>query len=248
MRLKCLMVSREIHEIFTSFQGEGSLLGRRQIFIRFRGCSLNCFYCDTKNARTKDLMASPTDVEEVIRRIESLITPDLHSISFTGGEPLESCDLLMELASRCKTLGLACYLETAGVDADAFKKVVDLFDYAAIDVKLQNHRAVSTHEAWSRLYQEELVCIRIAATSGLYTIVKIVIPEDTAPRMIADVCHDISEYAIDLILQPLTGGKAPSIELLLELSAVAGAYLKNRVMVIPQVHRLYRDGFGSRFM
>jgi organic radical activating enzyme len=242
------MVSREIYEIFTSFQGEGSLLGRRQIFIRFSGCSLNCFYCDTKNARTKDLMASPTDVEAVIRRIETLITPDLHSIAFTGGEPLESCDLLMELASRCKALGISCYLETAGVDADAFRKVLDRFDYAAIDVKLQNHMAVATSEKWNRLYHEEIECIRIAATAGLYTIVKIAIPDDTTPEMIADVCHDISRYGLELVLQPLTGRKAPSVELLLELSAVAGAYLKERVMVIPQVHRLYRDGFGKGFM
>ena len=241
------MVSREIYEIFTSFQGEGPLVGRRQIFIRFRGCSLTCFYCDTKDSRVEDPSLPPTDPEKVLEEVKKLITPDLHSVSFTGGEPLESIELLEELASRCRELGISCYLETAGVDANSFKNVVYLFDYAAIDVKLYNHRAVMDEGAWKRLYREELECIRTSAASGLHTIVKIVVPDDTTPKMIADVCHDISGYELDLVLQPITGKKAPSVELLLELSAVAGKCLKNRVMVIPQVHTLYRDIAGKKF-
>ncbi|HNS26376.1 MAG TPA: 7-carboxy-7-deazaguanine synthase QueE, partial [Methanobacteriaceae archaeon] len=33
-----------INEVFSSIQGEGKLVGRRQVFIRFSGCNLDCNY------------------------------------------------------------------------------------------------------------------------------------------------------------------------------------------------------------
>ena len=41
-------VSGRIAEVFRSFQGEGLLLGRRQVFVRLAGCSVGCRYCDTE--------------------------------------------------------------------------------------------------------------------------------------------------------------------------------------------------------
>ncbi|MCW8893095.1 MAG: radical SAM protein, partial [Deltaproteobacteria bacterium] len=37
----------DLIEIFSSIQGEGLLVGYRQIFLRFPECNLNCHYCDT---------------------------------------------------------------------------------------------------------------------------------------------------------------------------------------------------------
>ena len=38
----------KINEIFSSIQGEGPVVGYKQLFIRFCGCNLNCDYCDTE--------------------------------------------------------------------------------------------------------------------------------------------------------------------------------------------------------
>ena len=38
----------KINEIFSSIQGEGPIVGYKQLFIRFCGCNLHCDYCDTE--------------------------------------------------------------------------------------------------------------------------------------------------------------------------------------------------------
>ena len=113
-----------ISEIFSSIQGEGgsvegSCFGKRQIFVRFSGCNLiekkfgseGCFWCDSPQARLKmpekfqfeeipgsqELLSekNPVKISRIIDIIKRLITPGLHSISFTGGEPLYQIDLIL---------------------------------------------------------------------------------------------------------------------------------------------------------
>ena len=44
-------------EKFVSINGESKFAGQLAVFIRFRGCNLNCVYCDTKWANTADAPA-----------------------------------------------------------------------------------------------------------------------------------------------------------------------------------------------
>ena len=80
------MMKAPIIEIFSSFQGEGLLIGQRQIFVRFAGCNLNCNYCDTNDSKSEKSgkLMTPQQVTDEINR---LLTPDCRTISFTGGEP-----------------------------------------------------------------------------------------------------------------------------------------------------------------
>ncbi|MBI2447469.1 MAG: 7-carboxy-7-deazaguanine synthase QueE, partial [Candidatus Omnitrophica bacterium] len=54
----------KISEIFSSIQGEGLYLGKRQIFVRFYGCNMRCAYCDTMPSRYEEL-----SIDEVLKRI-----------------------------------------------------------------------------------------------------------------------------------------------------------------------------------
>ena len=41
-------------EQFVSINGEGTKAGELAVFIRFKGCNLNCSYCDTQWAHRQD--------------------------------------------------------------------------------------------------------------------------------------------------------------------------------------------------
>ena len=43
-----------VAEQFVSINGEGTKAGELAVFIRFKGCNLNCSYCDTQWANRQD--------------------------------------------------------------------------------------------------------------------------------------------------------------------------------------------------
>jgi organic radical activating enzyme len=253
-----------ITEIFDSFQGEGPYAGRRQIFIRFAGCSLHCFYCDTSYAKDphpkfctffggssmihSEKISNPMSTKAAVDCITELrtSTPDLHSICYTGGEPLSSAAFVKEIAAEAKSMQLKNFLETSGNSAKRFDSVADYFDFASIDIKLRSHLAVEERD-YDNLYGNELECIRIAVDRGIETIVKVIVVKNTPVGEIEQICKDLAGLDIKFVLQPVTAHPsmqnadadivAPDVKELFELSATAGRSLEH-VMVIPQVHKV----------
>ena len=258
------MKSGYITELFSSFQGEGPYVGRRQIFIRFAGCPYSCFYCDTPSAKEpkpsvctvfgnaehnnsfgkaflskKRFIENPMSSHLVLELLTELRTHDLHSVSYTGGEPLLYAAFVKEIAKGAREMHLKNYIETNGYSARAFASLVDLFDFASIDIKLRSHQASTDYD---KQYKNELECIRIAAERGLETIVKVVVIKDTAIDEIEKICKDLVGLNIKFVLQPVTDESAqrdivPGIKELFAISELAGAFLHD-VMVIPQVHKI----------
>ena len=58
-------------ERFTSINGEGTHAGRLAAFIRFRGCTLSCSYCDTVWANRMDAPAEMLSVREIVSFVEA---------------------------------------------------------------------------------------------------------------------------------------------------------------------------------
>jgi 7-carboxy-7-deazaguanine synthase len=141
-----------LHSVFCSIQGEGVFLGAPQIFLRFAGCNLNCYYCDTPDALTAKPLAliEQTPFSGIFNKTANPLTPDyllkqifklqglypaFHSLSLTGGEPLLHADFLKEFLPRIKRKGLLVFLETNGTLPDELNKIIRWVDIVSMDIK-----------------------------------------------------------------------------------------------------------------
>ena len=211
-------------EIFSSYQGEGgvvrgSCFGRRQIFIRFAGCDLNCEWCDTAKSRNPKYpecsvettpgswkfatYKNPVDEEFVIDQVLNLSTKDFHSVALTGGEPLYQEKFFKNVVNRLYNLELPIYLETNGYYPKRIEKIAPLISYACVDIKDRSAKSVKNSD-WQDLIEKELESISILNNYSVKQFAKLVVTEETNiddVRMIADRIRDI---VVPIVVQPVT--------------------------------------------
>ncbi|MCX5680766.1 MAG: 7-carboxy-7-deazaguanine synthase QueE [Candidatus Omnitrophica bacterium] len=128
-------MNAKISEIFKSIQGEGKYLGVSQVFVRFFGCSLNCKICDTPYAKGNSAEYEEYTSGKLLSEIRRL-SQGIHSVSLSGGEPLEQKDFLKSFLPLLKKQGMKTYLETNGVLFENLKEVIKHVDIVAMDMKL----------------------------------------------------------------------------------------------------------------
>ena len=153
-----------LSEVYSAIQGEGPLVGVRQIFVRFAGCDLRCRWCDTPESLTKNdfcnvevspgkrkftRVKNPISSAALINYINMLNPQNHHSLSLTGGEPLLQAKYMITFLSEIKNqIDLPIFLETGGHRADELYSVINLIDYISMDFKL--HTSSATGDLWNR--------------------------------------------------------------------------------------------------
>ncbi len=80
----------KVAEKFISINGEGPCAGELAVFIRFRGCNLNCVYCDTRWANEPDGTYELLSPEEILIY---LLSTGIKNVTLTGGEPMLQKDM-----------------------------------------------------------------------------------------------------------------------------------------------------------
>jgi len=227
-------------EAFVSFQGEGTHVGRRQVFLRTAGCSLRCRYCDTPGAlkRTAAVRVAGREVPNPVTPaqaagfVEELDPGGTLWVSLTGGEPLEQPEFLAAVADALPARRL--YLETAGVHFDAMAFLRSRVHCVALDLKADS----VAHEGDRRAEHTAF----LAACRGVERMVKLVV----GPTLCLDELEDLArlvareDRGLPFLLQPETprdGGRPELPEALLAGAfARASAHLDD-VRVVPQTHR-----------
>lgn len=113
----------EVHEIFSSIQGEGPFSGRPAVFLRLSGClKPYCSFCDTPEALLPGEKKSLEALEKTI------FSHGASLLVITGGEPFLQWDQgLRELESRMLDAGIEVQYESsgrAGIPSEVRGKVV----------------------------------------------------------------------------------------------------------------------------
>lgn len=240
-----------VEEIFESVQGEGPLVGCRQVFIRFGGCNLACRYCDTPQARRPaatcrfeasavsgehEFIPNPVAGEDLVSMVDRLWSAGYHSVALTGGEPLVQAEFIDEVAPVLKSNGRAIYLETNGTLFEELERVIDHIDYVAVDVKLPSVSGENDRFADNRRFLE--IC------RGRPLFVKLVVSETVDADEFAAAIGVIKSSAPGSItvIQPvvsLRGEIEVGAGVLLSLQKVALKVLPD-VRIIPRVHQVLR--------
>ncbi len=220
----------EVSEIFTSIQGEGILLGVRQLFIRFSKCNLNCVYCDTpKNSEIcRDYvrgveLRNPIGseyVENVMRSVK------VHSVSWTGGEPL----LYAEFIKGVEKV-LPFYLESNMTLPEKAKVLRGVVDYVAGDFKV---KGVLPNVNYDEIFDRTVRCFKILRnTRRRLTFCKIVLLHEFDSDDVLNCVYAIKDYVSSVVLQPVFGR-----ENVKELMRVQEKLMDVcDVRIIPQIHK-----------
>ena len=242
-------------EIFSSIQGEGILVGHRQIFVRTYGCNLRCTYCDSPETlkesgspavcRVEESpgswtfrpLANPIAKETLTEIVQNYLSAPHHSISITGGEPLLHARFLERWLPDVRALGLKTFLETNGMLPENLKRVISLLDTISMDLKAPTATGCTEAETWT-LHRRFLEVARAVQVYGKLVVTPTTTDAelDSAVAALADVDRNIP-----LILQPVTPFGTETLPVspsrMIALHARAARSL-TEVRVIPQTHKM----------
>lgn len=148
-------MSIPVVETFVSINGESIRAGELAVFLRFRGCNLNCSYCDTRWVNGADAPAKQMEVEELAAYADST---GITNVTLTGGEPLLQKEI-GRLVERLIHTGHVVEIESNGslpiaLLAEKEKRPFFTLDYKLPDSGMESHMLVDNYRY---LCQEDAV-------------------------------------------------------------------------------------------
>ncbi len=141
------MYTYNVAEKFTSINGEGRRAGQTAVFIRFKGCNLNCSYCDTKWANCKDCPCEKLTAKDIL---DYILDSGIKNVTLTGGEPLLQ-ENVRELINLLGENSLSVEIETNGsadisiYQNDKFRPIFTL-DYKLPSSGMESHMLTENYK------------------------------------------------------------------------------------------------------
>ncbi len=246
-----------LSEIFLSFQGEGVLVGERQVFVRLAGCNIRCAWCDTPDAlvakesprgRIEEApgadrfreVENPVGADAVLEEVRRLARDHgpVRWVSLTGGEPTLWGDFLAEICPKLKRdLDMRVFLETNSHYPEVLRRIAPYVDFVSADIKVP----FRDYDVSKETYVEFLRAIPRGAGGQVKVVVTRSCADDDvleAARLVASV-----DRALPFILMPVTPqgpvgrDEVPSPQKLLGLQARC-LEIVDQVRIIPQTHKI----------
>jgi len=238
----------QVAEVFRSFQGEGLLLGRRQVFVRLGGCTVGCRYCDTGWAleHTSSVavpgesgvrLENPLDVAQVLDLVERVDPGGQAPVSLTGGEPLEQPEFAEALVQAWAQASVPreVMLETSGLQQAALARLAPQVRWVACDLKLP------TATGRAAALDEHAAVLASGALGDTETFFKLIVDGDTPDAEVRRAGELLAAHAAGstVYLQPVTpqGGSPALPRERLDGLADGLEALGLQVRVVPQVHK-----------
>jgi 7-carboxy-7-deazaguanine synthase len=123
-----------IIEVFKSLQGEGTLIGTPQIFVRVSGCNLRCHDCDTKESWKRN-----DKLKITVRKLIHLIKQhDCKSVCLTGGEITLYSYGIAFLIAYLKSEGYFVNVQTNGIKFEP--SIFNIVDKVCMDMKVESNK------------------------------------------------------------------------------------------------------------
>lgn len=127
------MAEYQVVEKFVSINGEGTKAGQLAVFIRFRGCNLNCSFCDTSWANEENASFQWMTADEIFTYIQET---GVKNVTLTGGEPLLQKELKVLIETLSKDSSLSVEIETNGSIPIEKHRITDTYPVFTMDYKL----------------------------------------------------------------------------------------------------------------
>lgn len=140
--------------------------GKISAVVFLMGCNFRCGFCHNSELVLPELLKEqPKTDEKYFFDFLGERQGKLDGICITGGEPTIWQDL-PEFIKKIKKLGFLIKLDTNGTNPEMVKKVIDLVDYFAIDIKNSPEKYKETVNIDVKINNIEKT-LKIIATSGI---------------------------------------------------------------------------------
>ena len=189
------MAEYKVVEKFVSINGEGTRAGELAVFIRMKGCNLDCRYCDTKWANQEDASYEIMTEEDIRNYIRDT---GVKNVTLTGGEPLfrKDMDILIDYLMQDKDRVVE--IETNGS--------VNIKEYAS----MKNRASFTMDYKLGASGMEEKMCLENFAYLDKRDTVKFVVGSQEDLKRAAEI---IEKYAltgkVSVYFSPVFGAIEP---------------------------------------
>ena len=185
----------KVVEKFVSINGEGTRAGELAVFIRMKGCNLDCRYCDTKWANQENASYEIMTEEDIRNYIRDT---GVKNVTLTGGEPLfrKDMDILIDYLLQDKDRVVE--IETNGS--------VNIKEYA----RMKNRASFTMDYKLGASGMEEKMCLENFAYLDKRDTVKFVVGSQEDLKRAAEI---IEKYAltgkVSVYFSPVFGAIEP---------------------------------------